>query len=48
LGKEELTECQTGDDAVEQEVVPLDRCADRARDHRPPQLRAMIGLRQQD
>ena len=30
LGKEELTEDQTGDDAVEQEVVPLDRRADSA------------------
>jgi hypothetical protein len=44
LGKEELAEDQTGDDAVEQEVVPLDRRADGAGDYGPPQLSAVIGL----
>ena len=45
FGEEELPEGEAGDDAVEQEIVPLDRRADRARDHRPPQLRAVIGVR---
>src|SRR5438067_5412078 len=44
----ELPEGEPGDNAVEQKVVPPDRRADRAGDHRPPQLRAMIGLGQQD
>src|SRR5207237_9389005 len=46
FGEEKLPEGEARDDAVEEEIVPLDRRADRARDYRPPQLRAMIGLGQ--
>jgi len=44
FGKEQLAEDQTGDDAVEQEVVPFDRRADGAGDHRAPQLSGVLGL----
>jgi hypothetical protein len=42
--EEELREHDAGDLPVEQEIVPLDGGADCARDRRPPQLRAVIGL----
>jgi hypothetical protein len=45
-GKEELAEDQSGHLAVEQKIVPFDRRTDRACDHGPTKLRAMIGLRQ--
>src|SRR6516162_7106146 len=44
FGKEQLTEDQTGDDAVEQEVVPLDCRADGARNHRASQLSGVFGF----
>ena len=40
----ELREHQAGDGAVEEEVVPLDRGADRAGEHGATQLRAMVGV----
>ena len=42
--EEELREDNARDLAIEQEIVPLDRGPNRARDRRPPQLRAMIAL----
>ena len=42
--KEQLPEDQTGDDAVEQEIVPFDRRADRAGDHGTPQLSGVLGF----
>jgi hypothetical protein len=42
--EEELGEHNARDLPIEQEILPLDRGADRARDRRPPQLRAVIGL----
>ena len=45
FGKEEFAEDQPGDDAVKQEIVPLDRRADGAGDYRPAKLRAMVSLR---
>jgi len=44
LGKKQLGEHQAGHDAVEEEVVPLDGGADRARDHCAAQLQALVGL----
>ena len=44
FGKEQLAKDQTGDDAVEQEVVPLDRRADGAGDDGAPQLSGMLGF----
>ncbi len=38
----ELRENQPGDRAVDEEIVPLDRRADGAGNHRPAQLRAML------
>src|SRR5262245_31868577 len=40
--EEQLREDQAGDDAVEKEVVPLDRGANRARDDRAEQLLTML------
>jgi hypothetical protein len=45
-GKEELAECQSGHLPVEQKIVPFDRRTNRARDHSPRKLHAMISLRQ--
>ena len=45
FGKEEFAEDQPGDDAVKQEIVPLDRRANGAGDYRPAKLRAMVSLR---
>jgi hypothetical protein len=42
LGKEEFAENQASDDAVEQEIVPLDRRADRARDYGLAQFNAVL------
>jgi len=44
FGEEQLAKDETGDDAVEQKVVPLDRRADRAGDHRAPQLPRVLGF----
>src|SRR6185437_12029621 len=44
--EEQLGEHQAGDDAVEEEIVPLDRGADRAGDHRAAELGAMLSLRE--
>jgi hypothetical protein len=44
LREEQLREDQAGDDAVEEEVVPLDGGADRARDDGAAKLRARIRL----
>jgi hypothetical protein len=44
--KEELTEDQAGDGAVQQEIVPLDRGSDRAGQQRATQLAVMFGFRQ--
>jgi hypothetical protein len=46
MGKEQLAEDQAGHGAVEEKVVPLDGCTNRACDHRLAKLRAMLGLRQ--
>ena len=46
LWKEQLAEHKCSHRAVEQEIVPLDRGADSARDDRTSQLRAMLLGRQ--
>jgi hypothetical protein len=45
FGKEQLAEDQPGYLAVEQEVVPFDRGANRAGDQGSAQLRAVFGFR---
>src|SRR5207247_6171157 len=42
--EEQLGEDEASDGAVEEEIIPLDSCADRARDDRPPQLHAVLAI----
>src|SRR6202022_1771720 len=44
FGEEEFAEDQCGHLAVEQEIIPFDRRADRAGDHGAPQMRPMVEL----
>ena len=40
--KEQLCEDEPSHNAVEEKIVPLDGCADRARYHSPPQLNLVL------
>jgi hypothetical protein len=40
--KEQLCEDEPSHNAVEEKIVPLDGCADRARYHSPPQLHLVL------
>jgi hypothetical protein len=45
LGEEQFGEEKAGRGRIEEEVVPLDRCADGAGDDRSPQLGALVDRR---